>query len=272
MEENNTNIKKAEYAGIYYPSDATELKDIIEQKIGEFGTFGPDLNNLRIRALIVPSGGYSYSGKVAAAAYKELYGRKFKKVVLVGATHFINFEGVALSTAEYFETPLGQIKVDKAAVEHISQRTNFAYNDLAFAKEYSLELQLPFLQKILGEFELIPMVTGGKTNYKEIAQEVAELLNDDVLIVISSNLSHFLDEKSAREADQLMIESLKEMDSEKIIKDGEASALFALVTVNEIALIKGWTPIFMEYSNSAEAGDDPASVVGYGSLIYFSAE
>jgi MEMO1 family protein len=270
VENNGENIKKAEYAGLYYPSDPTELVEVIEQKIGEFGTFGPDLNNLQVRALIVPSGGYSYSGKVAAAAYKELYGRKFKKVVLVGSTHFINFEGIALSTADYFETPLGKIHVDKAAVEHISKKVNFAFNDLAFAKEYSLELQLPFLQKILGEFELIPMVTGGKTNYKEIAQEVAELLTDDVLIVISSNLSHFLDEKSAREADQLMIESLKEMNSEKIINDGEASALFALVTVNEIALIKGWTPIFLGYSNSAEAGDDPASVVGYGSLIYFS--
>lgn len=270
MADSEQKIQKPDYNGLYYPSDAAALEETIELAIGKAASFGPDLSELAVKALIVPSAGYSYSAEVAAAAYQKILNRKYEKVIVIGASHFLQFQGMALTESDYFETPLGLVEVDTISNAKLATDFNFVVNELAFMKEYSIELQLPFLQKCLKDkFLLIPLVMGNKMDVNLIAERLAETIDDQTLIVVSTNLSHFLNNEKARKIDQETINALLNMNTNELQANGQASALNGLIILNEIAKLKGWQPVYLNYANSSDAGDDQNSVVGYGSLVYF---
>lgn len=272
MSDYEAKIQKPDYNGLYYPSDAAALEDAIELAIGKTASFGPDLSELSVKALIVPSAGYSYSAEVAAAAYQKIMNRNYQRVIVIGSSHFLQFQGMALSESEYFETPLGQVEVDQILNAKLAIDFNFVVNELAFMKEYSIELQLPFLQKCLKEkFLLTPLVLGNKVDVNLIAERLADVIDDNTLIVVSTNLSHFLNNEKARKVDQETINALLNLDTNELQANGQASALNGLIILNEIAKLKGWQPVYLNYANSSDVGDDQNSVVGYGSLVYFGA-
>ena len=262
-------IKKPEYAGLFYPSDPEEYKKLIEITLTEVGTMGPDYTDLQVKALVVPSSGFSYSAKTALIGYQQLLQRKYKKVIVLGSSHFFSFDGVAMTKAPGYETVFGSIAVNQATNVKLESILGFHYFENAFTKEYSIEIQLPYLQHCLGEFELIPLIIGNKVDYEGIANGLIHFLDDDTLIVLSTNLSHYHNAQKARIVDKQTIDSLLARDNDSLMASGEASALLGLSVLNHLAIDNNWVPIFLNYSESSQHGDNNDSVVGYGSLMYF---
>ena len=208
-------IRPSAVAGLFYPARATELETLLGKQFESL-----DLHShYHPKALIVPHAGYMYSGKVAAKAYQSLrdLANDIRRVVLIGPSHRESFNGVAISSADYFATPLGSIAVDKAAIAKLAIMDDVQYIDTAHANEHSLEVQLPFLQYVLPEFEIVPIVTG-ETKSSTIANIIESAVNetDDTLIVISSDLSHFLDYESARLVDQFTSQAIISLDNTDI--------------------------------------------------------
>ncbi|MCC6643919.1 AmmeMemoRadiSam system protein B [Candidatus Peregrinibacteria bacterium] len=263
-------VRKAEYAGLYYPSDPAELDRTLDLALAEAATLGPDYSELNIPAMIVPCGGYIYTAKTASAAFQKVINRKYERVIVIGVTHFISVSGLAMTEMDAYETPYGNIELDKEFIDELKNDFDFSVNEMAFAKEYSIELQLPFLKKYLGDFKLVPILVGNKMNYQEVAENIAGEIDEKTLIVISTNFSHFLSDEKARSFDQNSINLLLEGNTKKILAEVQASAIGGLALLNEIALVKHWQPAFLNYQNSSEAGDDKDSVVGFASFVYFS--
>lgn len=261
--------KKPEYAGLFYPSDPLEYKKQIELTLSQVATLGPDYGSLQIRALVVPSSGFSYSAQTALVGYQQLINRKFKKVIVVGSSHFFSFDGVAMTATPAFDTVFGNIQVDQQTNQKLQSILGFHYFENAFLKEYSVEIQLPYRQHFLGDFLLIPLIVGNKADYEGIANGMTDFLDEDTLMVFSTNLSHYHSADKARVVDQHTIDALLSKDNDALIHEGEASAIQGLSILNHLAIDNNWQPVFLDYSESSQHGDDQDSVVGYGSLLYF---
>jgi len=261
-------IKKPEYAGLFYSSDPDELKEQIDLNMAKVATLGPDFSDIPLRALVVPSSGFSYCSTTALAAYQKILHRHYKRVVILASSHFFSFQGIALPEEASVETLFGAVDIDLVAIAKLKDNFNFHFFENAFAKEYSIEVQIPYLQYCLGDFQVVPLIVGNKINFREVADVIDKIIDDDTLVVVSTNFSHFLNAEEATAADEHTIQMLQSKDSLSIFKEGQASAIQALALLNEIALAKHWLPVFTHYSNSTAGGDDPDSVVGYASLLY----
>jgi AmmeMemoRadiSam system protein B len=162
-------VRPAAVAGMFYPGNAPQLAREVDELLDGIEVFEPRLGYPK--ALIVPHAGYVYSGPVAARAYDELAAARglVKRVVLLGPSHYVGGRGLALPAAEAFETPLGRIPVDADAVRALADLPQVVTSGPAHAQEHSLEVQLPFLQKALGNFSLVPFSVGAATS-EEVAQ------------------------------------------------------------------------------------------------------
>jgi AmmeMemoRadiSam system protein B len=218
--------------------------------------------------MIVPHAGYIYSGEIAASAYARLKAGadKIKRVVLVGPSHRVGFRGLAVSRAEFFNTPLGQIPLDMNAVKSLETLPFVAYIDEAHYLEHSLEVQLPFLQSVLNNFKLVPIVAGEVTAQE--VEQVLELFYDDpqTVIVISSDLSHYHDYATAQRLDKETsekIENLQYQDLDYESACGRAGVCGLLALAKKKALhIKT-----IDLRNSGDTAGDKNRVVGYGAYI-----
>lgn len=263
-------IRKAEYAGLYYPSSAEELNKQLDLAMAEVSTLGPDYSELGIAAMVVPCGGYTYTAKTSAAAFQKMMGREYQRVIVIGTSHFISMNGLGITEKTAYQSPLGEVQIDLDFVEKLKSDFNFSVNEMAFVKEYSIELQIPFLQKYLKGFKLVPIIMGSKVNYADVAARLADLIDDQTLIVVSTNFSHYLSDEKARTVDQTTINQVLAKDTSSLLAEGQASALSGLALLNELALMKEWQPAFLKYQNTSENGGDKDSVVGFASFVYFS--
>jgi AmmeMemoRadiSam system protein B/AmmeMemoRadiSam system protein A len=194
-----SHVKPPSVAGLFYPDDPHQLRDMLSQLLAK-----TNVNIEPPKALIVPHAGYIYSGQVAASAYATLKAARYriKRVVLLGPAHRVYLRGMALSSNDYFATPLGRIAVDPVLREQVAAQPQVSIVDQAFAQEHCLEVQLPFLQMVLDEFTVLPLIVGDAT-----ADQVAQVLGavwggDETLIVISSDLSHYLHYDAATRIDR----------------------------------------------------------------------
>ena len=194
-------VRPAAVAGLFYPGDSRALSETLDELYGGVEQFAPRLGFPK--ALIVPHAGYIYSGPVAARAFDELApGRGIvRRVVLLGPVHHVPVRGLALPGAEFFDTPLGRIPVDQAALGELASLPQVVTSAPAHAMEHSLEVQLPFLQEALGDFALVPLAVGTAST-----QEVAEVIErlwggPETVIVVSTDLSHYHTYEDARRID-----------------------------------------------------------------------
>ena len=159
-------IRPTAVAGLYYPARSTELEDLLAK---QFDTPSDHLHH-QAKALIVPHGGFFYSGQVAASAYKALgeVANEVERVILIGPSHRTDFKGVAMSEADYFATPMGSVAVDKKIYSQLSRIKGVETYESPHDSEHCLEVQLPFLQYSLNQFEIVPLLTG-KANSSLIA-------------------------------------------------------------------------------------------------------
>ncbi len=261
---------RAEYAGLFYPSSKEELDELMELRLADNGKFGPDLSMFNIQGMIAPSGSYFYSAGVSVCGYRELTGRKYKKAIIIGTADFTSFPGIAMTEQECFESPYGDVKIALADMEKLKSDLNFNVNEMAFKKQHSIEVQLPFIGKFANHLQILPLILGNRVELGEVVPKLNQIIDEHTLIVVSSNLSHYLNADKARVVDKTTLSAILDQNSEDIMIKGEASAITGIAILNEIALLRGWTPMEMCTSNSAEVGDDPSSVIGYTSVLYRS--
>lgn len=257
--------RPAAVAGMFYPADPAELKAMVDGMLAEAATSEPPP-----KAMIVPHAGYVYSGPVAATAYARLLNRThpIRRVVLLGPAHRVPFRGLAVPSVDYFQTPLGLVPLDRASIEALKQRPFVVESDAAHAQEHSLEVHLPFLQETLGEdFVLVPVVVGD-ARPEEVA-EALELLWDgpETLIVISSDLTHYLDYETARRIDRVTSEAIEHLEPERIGFEQACGRIPVQGLLLE-ARRHGLHGRTVDLRNSGDTAGPRDQVVGYGAYVF----
>lgn len=257
-------VRNPAVAGVFYPDDPQILRGMV----GHYLAAGPTADRAP-KAIIAPHAGYVYSGAVAASAYarvKPARGR-ITRVILLGPAHRVGFHGLALASAEFFATPLGQVPVDREAVQKISHLPQVQVLDRAHAQEHSLEVHLPFLQETLGEFSLVPLLVG-QAGPEEVA-EVLELLwgGVETLIVVSSDLSHHHDYHSAQQLDRATSRAIEQLRPEDIEYD-DACGRDPVNGLLYLARWRGLKATTVALRNSGDTAGPRDSVVGYGAYSF----
>jgi len=272
MNSTEYRIRLPAVAGQFYPDDPAELDQMVSGYMQEAAGRAPQ--NAAPKAIIAPHAGYVYSGPVAASAYAALapLRGKIKRVVLLGPSHRVGFRGIAASSADAFRTPLGDIPADANAISlAVELLPDVGYLDEAHAQEHSLEVHLPFLQKELGEFSLLPFVVG-QAEPEDIAALLELYMADpDTLIVVSSDLSHYHSYDTARQIDHETAHRIEDLDYRHISSDQAcgASPLRGLLLA---AQQHNLTPVAVDLRNSGDTAGDKSRVVGYGSWLFYPAE
>jgi AmmeMemoRadiSam system protein B/AmmeMemoRadiSam system protein A len=265
-------IKQPNVAGTFYPDNPTELSQMID---GFLAAANPEPINGEIFGLICPHAGYGYSGQVAAYGYKLIKNKPYKTIVMIGPSHQYGFSGVSVYPEGIFRTPLGDLSIDKGFTkELINKDEEIRFEPRAFEKEHSVEVQLPFLQKVLRDFKIVPIIVGDMTlsDCKNLAALLKKAIGErkDVLVVASTDMYHGGDYQALEAADNLTISFLKNMDSEKLYYGLREEKLqlcggFAVVTALILAKDLGHGKLqVLKYTNSAEVvGAKSNWMVGY---------
>ncbi len=258
-------IRPAAVAGMFYPGDPVELTHDVDAMLAEAEARAP---HFQPKALIAPHAGYIYSGPVAASAYSLLkpVAQRIRRVVLLGPTHRVAVRGLALPGAIAFSTPLGTIAIDEAAAQQIAGMPQVTVSPQAHALEHSLEVHLPFLQTMLPDFKLLPLAVGMAS--PEEVMEVLETLwgGDETLIVISSDLSHFLPYDLAKQMDdetaRAILHLRQPVSHEQACGGTPVNGLILAARHHHL------TPHLLDLRNSGDTAGSRDSVVGYGAFAF----
>ncbi|MDR0305850.1 MAG: AmmeMemoRadiSam system protein B [Chitinispirillales bacterium] len=255
-------IRKAAAAGKFYPSSPSALREEAEEYLSiQNSNALPSVN-----MLIAPHAGYVFSGAVAAGGYARV-SKDVKNVFLIGPSHYQWFNGVHVSDARYFETPLGVVEVNQDIVKRLRDNPFCSTVPDAEKLEHCLEVQLPFLQILLGRFTIIPVLTG-KVNPSVIAEMLLPFLDDTSLVIASSDLSHFFDQNEARRVDN---ESIKTIMTGLVDGFIDGCGETAVRVVMDLAKRLGLHPQLLDARTSYETAPEygsPDRVVGYVSIVY----
>ena len=268
-----TGVRPAAVAGYFYPASSDELSAEVTRCLSDVATAEPATGPATVpKAIIVPHAGYRYSAPIAAAAYATLAssGAAIRRVVLLGPGHRLAVPGLAAPEATVFRTPLGDVPVDRSAIRRIADLPQVDMRDDAHREEHSIEVQLPFLQTILPEFELVPLVVGDAA-----PQQVAEVLErlwggPETLIVVSSDLSHYMDYESARAIDAATATAIETLDPDAIDQE-QACGRLPIAGLLSVAHRRGMTVERVGLSNSGDTGGPRDRVVGYGAWVFRNA-
>ena len=257
-------VREAAVAGLFYPDDPARLRRAVTCMLRQDRTPAPPWHP---RALIVPHAGYVYSGEVAARAYRLLapVRERIHRVALLGPAHRMRLEGMALPTASAFETPLGRVPLDRAGIARIADQPAVVNADEAHRFEHALEVQLPFLQVVLGPFTVAPLVVGDCPPQR-VAAVVDVLAEDpDTLFVLSSDLSHFLDYDQARETDQRTRDKILAHSTSLTGREACGARVINGFMCSRTAA--GLTVELLDLRNSGDTAGERDRVVGYASFV-----
>jgi AmmeMemoRadiSam system protein B len=258
-------IRLPAVAGMFYP----EAPDSLAEEVSNLLAAVPSAQTSAApKALICPHAGYIYSGAIAASAYALLrpYNAIIRRIILLGPCHRVGVRGLAVPSVLQFATPLGTVPLDQQAISVALKLPQVIRHDGAHAAEHSLEVQLPFLQQVLGSFSLVPFAVGSAT-----ANEVAEVLEllwggPETLIVISSDLSHYHSYVNAQQRDQHTVDDIKHL---RLLVDSEqACGAIPINGLIEVAQRRGLQPHLLDLRNSGDTAGDKSRVVGYASFAF----
>ena len=250
-------------AGSFYPANPIQLHQMLDNYLNdaEAGEKVP-------KAIIAPHAGYIYSGPIAATAYARLKKAHnlITRVVIIGPSHRVAFKGLAVSKAEAFITPLGSITVDQEAVKTIAKLPFVDYLEEAHTYEHSLEVHLPFLQEMLDDFKIVPIVAGDAS-----PEQVSQVINalwggDETLIVVSSDLSHYHDYAAAKKLDKTTSTAIEHLQYEQLADDS-ACGKVPVSGLLKLAREKLLTIKTIDLRNSGDTAGDKSRVVGYGAYV-----
>ena len=252
-------------AGLFYPASAAELRADVEGYLRDApagdGVPPP-------KAVIAPHAGYVYSGPIAGSAFRVLsdVAATIERVVLLGPSHFVPIQGLALPGHESFVTPLGEVEIDAKGAQTALRLPQVRVVPEAHAREHSLEVELPFLQVLLGDFELVPL-TVGQAGPEEVAEVLDRLWGGpETLIVISSDLSHYLPYDAAQRADRATADRILALHGP--LDPYQACGAMPINGLLHAARERGLSSRLLDLRNSADTAGDPSRVVGYGAFAF----
>lgn len=272
-------VRRSILAGTWYPRSSAELIKTVEGFLANARGEAPDGE---LKAIVVPHAGYMYSGQVAGYAYRLLQGRPFKRVILVGPSHRVAFRGFSVNLQAGYETPLGVVPVDQALGKKIMTSGNRGgWVKRAHEAEHSLEIQLPFLQRTLGPFRIVPILMGEQDygTASELADSIARAAAEagDTLLLASCDLSHFHDDDRARALDREFIRHIAAFDPEGLNRALSSGACEACGGGPVVSVLLGARAlgadrsIILQHANSGDVTGDRSRVVGYLSAALIKA-
>jgi AmmeMemoRadiSam system protein B len=259
-------IRRPAVAGPWYPGDPDTLRESIQKYTGE-ATLPDDLGT--VHAVIAPHAGYIYSGPIAGYAFKALATLPKKRwtVYLMGPAHHVPFHGVALGQYSAFRTPLGDVPIATTVVEDMVNRSPlYTHTALAHVHEHCLEIELPFLQMMLPDFQLVPMLFGD-VDPRDVGTDLVNHIGEGDLVVVSNDMSHFYSYEQAQQLDRSLLDAVMEGDETAVLQ-GEACGKFPIAALMVIARHKGWKPTLLDYRTSGDTAGDKRQVVGYAAIAY----
>ena len=263
-------VREAAVAGRFYPDDPDTLRAMVRGFLEAAPQVYAGTTEPSPKALIAPHAGYIYSGIVAASAYARLRPeeRRIGRVVMLGPAHRMKVRGLAASGATGFATPLGTVLVDQEAVGEIADLPQVQLVEEAHRFEHCLEVQLPFLQETVGEFKLVPLLVGD-ASVAEVVDVLERLWGqEETLIVISSDLSHYHDYETAVRIDAATSQSITAL-REQMLQPETACGCTAIKALIDIARRRGIEAAEVDLRNSGDTAGPKDQVVGYGSYAFF---
>lgn len=264
----STMVRPTAVAGLFYPADADVLSQTVSELLAEVHAEPPQPP----KAIIAPHAGYVYSGPIAASAYALLANarQRIRRVVLLGPTHRVAVRGLAVPSVTHFASPLGHVELDLEAIFAARQLPQVVVNDDAHAQEHSLEVHVPFLQALLEDFRLVPFAVGDVA--PERVAEVLDLLwgGPETLIVVSSDLSHYLSYARAQRIDRATCEAVLALRSD--LDHEQACGATPVSGLTVAARTRKLTPALLDLRNSGDTAGDRSRVVGYASFAFYEGD
>ena len=263
----NATVRPAAVAGRFYP----QTPDLLRKQTSELLGSAPDARISHPKALIAPHAGYAYSGPLAGRAFAMLAQRApfVTRVVVIGPAHYVPFRGIAIPTVESFETPLGRVPLDGDALSEVSALPFVVRTDKPHEPEHAIEVELPFLQLVLQRFTLVPLLVGD-ADPKQVAEAVGRLWGGpETIIVISSDLSHFHDYRTAQRLDLATAAAIEQGDW-KQIRPLHACGSLAIAGLLQQTAVHGLTVRRVGLCNSGDMGGPQQRVVGYGAWGFYT--
>jgi len=283
-EKPSPRVREPAVAGLFYPKDPAELAKIVEACLAQ-AEMQP---GFELKALVCPHAGYVYSGPIAASGFRQAAGRDYTTVVVMGPSHYASLRGASITNADFWRTPLGDVQISEKArilaklppfamepechVERPSwwrQSSRSApAQDTADTWEHSVEVEIPFLQKTLKSFSLVPVVVGSLPP-RDAARALLQIVDDKTLIVASSDLSHYDTYENARTRDRRCVDAICALDGDSIEPEDACGARPIQVLI-EIARMKGWHGRILDLRSSGDTAGDKAHVVGYAAIAFYA--
>lgn len=253
-------IRKPYCAGTWYSDNPKELSKQLDEYLDKV-----KIQKLNVKAVIVPHAGYIYSGQTAAHSFKQLL-PETEKVIVLGTAHRFPLNGANVLEYDLYSTPLGTVKISDD-LKNILKESNIVSIEEADYGEHSIEIEIPFLQRVLKDFSLLPIIVG-KVNPKDFSLLLEKYLDENTTIVASVDLSHFHSYEEARKLDDYSINCILDLNSAGI-KNAEIDSPYAIMSLIELAKRKKWKAKLLDYKNSGDIIKDKASVVGYSAIIFY---
>ena len=266
-------VREPAFAGSWYPADSSDLSEMIDDYLKKVEK--RDLKGDLV-GLWVPHAGYSFSGGVAAHAYRQLENKKFETVIVIGPSHRYPLAGISICDRGFYKTPLGIVPIDTvvaAQLKAAGKKVN--YIPQAHANEHSIEIQLPFLQRTLGSFKLVPVLVGSPSvqDMGDFAEALIDVLGArGRLLVLSADLSHYHPYKEAQALDRACLEAVQSLDAAELVQrinsrqteiDAPGAATAMIMALKAIGAEKA---TLLKYANSGDVMGDKSKVVGYAAL------
>lgn len=266
-------VKPPNVAGAFYPSEPEVLSKMVDAFISGASPFQ---RNGQLIALISPHAGYQYSGHVAGYVYRNI-DKNIKTVIIIGPSHYYSLRGISVYKEGFFRTPLGDVEIDKdIARALIDERNDIVFNPEIFQREHSIEVQIPFLQRTLKRFKIVPILVGSPTelSFRHVVYELTEVMRNrnDVLLIASSDLSHYHPYDDALKMDMRFIDAVERLsveDLQGILSRNESEAcgawpvIITLIVARNLGATEG---VLYKYANSGDVTGDKSRVVGYAAI------
>jgi AmmeMemoRadiSam system protein B len=268
-------VRQPAVAGLFYPSDSFKLRTEINNMLS--GIESKPFTK-KIVGIVSPHAGYIYSGQTAAYGFSLLKDKDYKKVIIISPSHREYFPGVSIYNGDAYKTPLGAVEVDKVLAKRIVDGSKIVFFGIEGHKqEHAVEVQIPFLQVVLKQFRIVPIVMGdqGKPYIDDLAQQVANAVAEDTLIVASSDLSHFYSKDKASELDSLAAQDISDFNYDKFVSDLEKGKCEACgggpiaVLMKAAAMLHKNKSMLLNRSDSGDVSGDNSEVVGYLSAVIY---
>jgi len=268
-------IRHQQVAGYFYPAEKDRLQKDISKMLQ---TAKPEKSFEKIFGIVSPHAGYVYSGKTAAYAYNLLKCKNYKTVIVISPSHSEYFPGISIYDGDAYETPLGIVEIDQEMTDKLVENSKAIFRGIqGHRKEHALEVQIPFLQSVLKDFKIVPIVMGDQSKMfvDELADKISRVVTDETLVVASSDMSHFYSSEKANKLDSVVEKRINEFDFEQLLKDlddheCEACGGGPIATMMKAASIKNINnSLVINRSDSGDVTGDKAEVVGYLSAVVY---